>query len=256
MLPKLIIFALFFLSNAMAKTSFRFSSLLSSDLKEMEETDKALNLNLTLTIVHPLNKSTNLILVTPFNKSLTGTKELHYKDASLSVSKVFLTGDKKKWSLGQSITLGLPYSEYSRNQKFLQTKIGLSPYLNLKPFDSPLQIGLGLSLFKQFHRSHTDSHGQSNHEFINSMNVNLTYPLSITTTLSFSSSFIKYTTYGGNQSDYYSMQTQVSRSFGKHFKADLGIVNGGDPLDYKNEINIKIFDRQISQVYLKGTYLF
>ncbi len=236
------------------RPSFLFSTKLESDFKEYDRHDKIFNLSFTVIGSYPLNKKSKVALVIPFLKSLTGTREFKYLDASLSYKYQFFK-NIDKWSLTTGLIIGLPYSEDSREKSFLQTKIGITPSVSYTFNPNLTFIGTS-SFIKYFHRSNTHISGSSNNSFIWSFTGGLSYSFKKHNSISFSANFLKMTTYGNNTRDRYAFQGSYSHSFSNKLSGSLGFSNSGEPLDYNGDINTKVFDVNTAQAFGKVSIAF
>tara|TARA_B100000029_G_scaffold377378_1_gene372078 strand:- start:1893 stop:2678 length:786 start_codon:yes stop_codon:yes gene_type:complete len=236
------------------KASFLFTSKLETDFKTHDQYDKILNLSFALIGSYPLNKKTKVSLVVPFLKSLTGTRDFNYLDASLSF-KYQNFKNIEKWSMSTGLIIGLPYSEASRKKSYLQTKIGVTPSLSYT-FRPNLIFSGSSSFIKYFHRSNTNISGSSNNSYILSFSTGLTYVLKKSGSISFSGSFLKMITYENNTRDRYAFEGSYTRNFSKKLSGSLGFSNSGEPLDYNGDVNTKVFDVNTAQAFGKISIVF
>lgn len=254
-LGALLLIIVFQSAQALAqKPSFLFSTKLETDFKEYDRHDKIFNLGLTLIGSYPLNKKSKVALVIPFLKSLAGTREFKYLDASLSYKYQFFK-NIDKWSLSTGLIIGLPYSEASRNQSFLQTKIGITPSVSYT-LNPNLSFFGSSSFIKYFHRSNTNISGSSNNSFIWSFTGGLSYNFKKHHSISFNANFLKMTTYGSNTRDRYAFEGSYSYNFSEKISVSFGFSNSGEPLDYNGDINTKVFDVNTAQAFGKVSIAF
>lgn len=241
--------------NKRKNLSLVFEAMTSSNLYTPSSTSRSSSLDLTVAGSYKLDKNYTLSSAFVMSRNLQNSFLTAYDlPITLKHSAISLTKDIE---FSPSLTMTLPTTEASREDKTLYTTLDAKGAFNTSVYISKQKIGLSYSaqLKKSFHKYTRDNLNNPNREYTFSNSISASTSLK-KFSFAITGAYANNWDYFGTYTPTFAITEVISYDFTKSLTLSFGHTNSGRALGYNGvDSNIELFDGDSSTIFTSLTYV-